>query len=657
VNRFVSAAALALLACGSGKHAGHERGAHDAAVASTTAAPAPTPPAPPALTRADFTGSEACGKCHDKKLAAWRKDWHARALSPAQAALVAGRFPAAFRGSSSAAEMRVEHGAYVMRTAGAEGAADWPIAWLIGGKRMQDTLTELADGRWQVLPVYFHVTGHEWVDYTETKQGALTPEHPFYWTNFRRTANRECLDCHTTGLFVSYDPAARKFDTWFADAGVGCEACHGPGARHAETQDAADIFRPDHATDEQKLAVCGQCHAPRNPLFPLLDAGHRFRPGQRYDDFYQALVVVDGSERSGDYFADGRPRTSSFELTALLESRCYRVGKATCLTCHDAPHTAHGTPDELRAVDPDASCHGCHAQDAAHSKHRSHAAQRCVACHMPPVVSGVLDHFADHALDVPAPAVTAKHGVPNACNACHEHAQDSPAQMDAALARLWPEAARRQARRARLADAIDEATAAQSQDALVAVVGDRDEAPILRGACALLLAQRFPDQAVAAIAPLLRDADALLRARAAAALGHAHPPAPVLERLVVLALTDPSLVVKQAAITSLALLGDSANADAAARALAAHREGGALPQPHVVIGVLALRRGELELAARELERAIALVPYHADARVWLADVYRREGRVEDARVQLGEALRFAPEHAEAKRALAALPAR
>ena len=44
------------------------------------------------------------------------------------------------------------------------------------------------DGRWQVLPVYFHTTGKAWVDYTEAKQGALTPEHPFYWTNSRRMA-------------------------------------------------------------------------------------------------------------------------------------------------------------------------------------------------------------------------------------------------------------------------------------------------------------------------------------------------------------------------------------------------------------------------------------------------------------------------------------
>jgi len=71
--------------------------------------------------------------------------------------------------------------------------------------------------------------------------------------------------------------------------------------------------------------------------------------------------------------------------------------------------------------------------------------------------------------------------------------------------------------------------------------------------------------------------------------------------------------------------------------------------------VLALRRGDLALATTELGRAIALAPYHADARVWRAQAYARAGKLDDARRELTLALRFAPENAEARRALAALP--
>src|SRR6476659_1006895 len=102
--------------------------------------------------------------------------------------------------------MRTEGARRVMRTAGPTGQVeDFSVDWLIGGKRMQDTVHVFPDGRYQVLPVYYHVTGRgAWVDYTEAKQGALTPSHPFYWTNFRRMANHECLDCHTTGLVESF---------------------------------------------------------------------------------------------------------------------------------------------------------------------------------------------------------------------------------------------------------------------------------------------------------------------------------------------------------------------------------------------------------------------------------------------------------------------
>src|SRR5262249_26814698 len=158
-------------------------------------------------------------KCHDKKLARFGHDWHARALAPATAKTVAGDFRNAhFRGASSEAWMSNSHFVYEMRT---DGAA-WPVSYVIGGKRMQDAVTVFPDGRWQVLPVYFHVTGRAWVDYTEAKQGALTPDHPFYWKNFRRTANRECLDCHVTGLNARYDRGARRFETAFADPGVTC---------------------------------------------------------------------------------------------------------------------------------------------------------------------------------------------------------------------------------------------------------------------------------------------------------------------------------------------------------------------------------------------------------------------------------------------------
>ena len=159
------------------------------------------------------------------------------------------------------------------RAAPTARSADFAVDWVIGGKRMQDDVTVFPDGRWQVLPVYFQVTQRRWVDYTEAKQGPLAPDHPFYWTNLRRMANRECLDCHVTGLVVRFDRAAQHWTTEFTDAGVACEDCHGPGARHADTTLAADIFSPQARVEGARARRLRDLPRAAQPALPA--ARHR----------------------------------------------------------------------------------------------------------------------------------------------------------------------------------------------------------------------------------------------------------------------------------------------------------------------------------------------------------------------------------------------
>lgn len=600
--------------------------------------------------RSAYAGSEACGECHRKNYDRWRHDWHARAFAEATRDSVVGRFDDAhFRGDSSEAWMQRKSGGYVMRTRGRDGSlGDYRVSYVIGGKRMQDTVTVFDDGRWQVLPVYYHVTGGgAWVDYNEAKQGRVGPEHPYFWTNFQRMANKECLECHTTGFDLRYDRAAHLWRTSFVDAGVACEACHGPGARHAETKEKGDIIHPGHAPKDVQLSICARCHGPREPLFPLLDAKDQFRPGERYDDRYQPLVVTDATDRSGEYFADGRPSSSSFEYQSLLQSRCFRDGGATCLTCHTAPHEEHAH-DDLKSADPNASCLECHKEIGA--DHAHHRKASCVDCHMPKVLSGVLDKFADHAIDVPNPPNTMRHGVPNACNACHS--DQKPAAMQQAIERWWPGAAARQARRLRLADAIDEKTAAQSLPALAAVIGDRSEAPSLRGAAAQLLGQRFPAAAPPIVIPLLHDRDPLVRARLVESLGYANARANTAD--IVPLLADSSIAVRQMAALVLSTFGDPRGDEALAR-LAADPQTRGLVRPHIALGIAAAKRGDFDAATRELTTAVDEVPYAVDALVLLADISARRGDFAQARAWLEEALRFNPAHAGARRRINSLP--
>ncbi|HEX8537238.1 MAG TPA: tetratricopeptide repeat protein [Cystobacter sp.] len=615
---------------------------------------------------AGYVGAEKCGECHDTEHEAWSKDWHARALSPAEPGFVVGDFANThYKGESSEAWMTRRDSHSFMRTRGPTGAlADYPVDWVMGGKHMQDPVTQMPDGRWQVLPIYFHVTGHgEWVDYSEAKQGALPPDHPFFWSNWQRNAQHSCLDCHVTGLDTRYDRASHRWSTGFADAGVACESCHGPGARHVETQLARDIVQPKKLPPEKGLALCAQCHGPHRTLFPSLDAAHHFKPGERYEDSYQPMVLLLGEERSGDFFDDGRPKTSSFEYQALIQSRCYLKGGATCLTCHDAPHAGH--VNELKqpkhpakaVTVGSATCQGCHAKEFAEgSRHTHHTASAeapdCVACHMPPTVSGVLDTFADHAIDVPVPRNTVKHGIPNGCNACHAHAKATPEAMDEALAKWWPQAKTRQARRMRLADALAVKTAADSRPSLEGVLADTKEAPSLRGVAAQLLAQRFRQDAVPALKAALATArDPGLRSDLAAALAATG----AREGLDLLAplLEDKSLWVRQSAALPLAGAGD-ARGRATLEQLAHTPASEGLPMPHVLLGQLALRQGDVATGTAELERSLDLQPYNTAVLVLLADVYARQGDIPRARERLEEALRFDPRNKGARQRLSML---
>ncbi len=607
-----------------------------------------------------YAGSTACRDCHLERYEAWRTDWHARAMSEPSKETVVGRFTGQhFKGESTEATMFTRGSRWVMRTADRQGTTtDYPLSYVIGGKRMQDAVTTFPDGRWQVLPVYFHVTGKgEWVDYNAAKQGRVTAEHPFFWTNFRRTANRECIACHATGWDVRYSRADHRWTT-DAEPGVGCEACHGPGARHAESKAAADIIAFSKLTAAQAMAICASCHGPREPLFPFLDRAHRFTPGLAYDATFQPSGLIDGENRSGEFFVDGRPSSSSFEWQALQQSRCFRVGQATCATCHTSPHDPHG-PNELKpssaaAVDPDQSCRSCHAAEAGaaaeHSHHATAEGQRCVGCHMPRTVTGVLDTFADHAIDVPVPENTLEHGIPNACGVCHP--QKTPAALLASTQAWWPNSLRR-VRRVRLAAAFDEKTKQSSAESLVVVVRDQTEAPLVRGFAAELLGQRFPARAAEVLPAQLEASDAYLRSRVLAGLSSAR--AKGAATAVAAHLTDASVVVREFAALLLTTWGDPRGVPALER-LTTEASTRTLVRPHLALAQRLAGAGQVERAHAHVRAALEVMPYAASALVLEADLAMRQNDVAAASAALQEALAFDPGNAAATQRLSSLGA-
>lgn len=165
----------------------------------------------------------------------------------------------------------------------------------------------------------------------------------------------DCGSCHTTGYRSEghQDNLEGIIGTWEAP-GIQCEACHGPGNRHAADPYAA-LMQIDRASQ-----MCGDCHVRDNPA--LIEGQDGFeRHHQQYDD--------------------------------LFNSKHFAI---SCVTCHD-PHASALFEDE--ELNPDKGiiqvCESCHWQNKR-GKVRNHLGVDCVECHMPPMAvsaQGNLDLF------------------------------------------------------------------------------------------------------------------------------------------------------------------------------------------------------------------------------------------------------------------------
>jgi hypothetical protein len=154
-----------------------------------------------------------------------------------------------------------------------------------------------------------------------------------------------CGQCHDTGWQslaenggVNQDDLEGIHGTW-EESGVGCEACHGPGAEHVAAKD------PSRISIDTSSQLCGSCHS---------------RDGN------PDLLAADGFIRS-----QGQHE----------ELRMAGHGVRSCVDCHD-PHigTQFGKAD-VGGIK--VTCESCHADKEANNNHFGVSGLECVTCHMP----------------------------------------------------------------------------------------------------------------------------------------------------------------------------------------------------------------------------------------------------------------------------------
>jgi predicted CXXCH cytochrome family protein len=648
--------------------------------------PPPAAPTAAAGTAPAYVGSKVCVPCHSTQYQAWLGSNHERAMQLADAKTVRGNFrDASLTQFGITSRFFKRDGKFFVRTEGPDGKpANFEIKYTFGVDPLQQYLIAFPGGRLQSLTLAWDTRpaaqgGQRW--FTLYPKERIAPDDPLHWTGPDQNWNYQCAACHSTNVRKNYDATAKRYATTWSDIDVSCEACHGPGSRHAawaKARAAATGTAPPAAGDDglvvhfeahpeaqwifdplariarrrtrwekpEEINVCAPCHSRRSVI------SADYVPGQPLLDSYLPALLTEGL-----YHADGQIDGEVYEWGSFLQSRMYQRG-VSCTNCHE-PHSL-----KLRAPG-NAVCAQCHRASTydtpAHHFHPvGSKGATCTGCHMPTKTYMIVHARHDHSLRVPRPDLSVEIGTPNACTQCHS---ERSAEWARDRVRAWygHDASGYQTY-ARALHAGRTGGAA-SAALLSQLATDTAQPGIARATALQLLRTRLSPATVAAVEAGLRDGDALVR-RAALECLEAAPPAQRV-KLAVPRLDDPVRAVRIEAARQLAAVPAGALDDASrariergvAEYVAAQRVDADRPEARTNLGTLYAERGQGTQAESEFHAAIALQRSYTPAYVNLADLYRAERRDADGERVLRAGLAVAPDDAALHLALGLLLAR
>lgn len=625
-----------------------------------------------------FVGSAQCGSCHADAYSRWRASQHAMAMQPASDSTVLGDFDdAAFTEDGTTSRFFRRDGGFFVNTAGPDGELhDYEVRFTFGVAPLQQYLVPFPGGRLQPLTLAWDTRpaasgGQRWLSLDLV--APIGPHDAMHWSGRGMNWNYMCADCHATAVRKGYVAAADSFATRYAELGVGCEACHGPGGAHTEWarwprlmrrllwRDNGLTARLDErrgvtwtgdvttglpsrsviATSSREMDACAPCHARR------VHIADGYVAGAPLLDYYDPQVLVPSL-----YHADGQQLDEVYDHASFLQSRMHVAG-VTCADCHD-PHT-----QKLRAPGR-ATCLQCHPattyDTAAHHGHqRRSTGSDCAACHMPVTTYLEIDGRHDHSIRVPRPDRSASIGVPNACTACHSDKTLAWAMTSVAQ---WTRRGTGGNQRFAESFAADDRGEPGAVQALLAVARDQRESGVARASAFARLA-RYPDTTIVAVArDGAADREPLVRRWAMEALSLATDES----KLEVIAplLSDSLRAIRQRAAWHLARVAHrlptpelrAAFARAEDEFVASQRYNADRADHRVALGVYFLARGDTASALDEFRQAARQWPRHVDAVVNLAGVLSLQEREGDAERVLRDAIRAVPDEGALHHAVA-----
>lgn len=286
---------------------------------------------------AAYSGSRNCMKCHPGEFRQWSHTPHARMLrsprkDPGALAAVFGENPP-FPPSE--------------------------IAYVLGSRNVQRFISRRGNSMVVRTPIWL----------IRAKKWNLT-----YWRELDWI--RLCSGCHTTGM----DPTQAAF----AEEGIGCEACHGPGKKHVASRRAGDIVNPRRLSQVRRDMICESCHTAGHDSTGEFRFPAGFVPGADLNRHFFGLTPKPGQDDvsfKGDGSYGDRHRQFLYWQAQMLI-----VEGETCDLCKNfregRKESSGKGPLKMTSDQYCASCHdGTLVPRAAHHDQPVVVSRRCQVCH------------------------------------------------------------------------------------------------------------------------------------------------------------------------------------------------------------------------------------------------------------------------------------
>ena len=282
--------------------------------------------------RSEYAGSKACIECHRDIYEEWELTPHARMLRKPNELDEKDIIP--FKDL---------------------GYPEDKIISVIGSHYVHRFVAE-ASGSYVVLPKIWDIHQKKWLDAKDPNWGSR------YWL-------KQCAGCHTTGFNTANDT--------FIEAGIGCEACHGPGAEHISKKSPKYITSIKKMKPLYQEMICMSCHTSGMDETGeyLFAAG--YRPGENLEDYFSGLTPKPGQSTDnfyGDESIEDRERQWHF-----LKSRLFLASGLTCDYCQNFRN--YKTSGNSKYLTQDQYCLTCHSDKTDHPEESP--GTNCTVCHQP----------------------------------------------------------------------------------------------------------------------------------------------------------------------------------------------------------------------------------------------------------------------------------